>query len=74
MKDYYSHTRAIIDQYNSACNHIVNGQSETSDEEDELLQNFCVYLAHALIQDTGYGQMSREELIKVADIINIVCG
>jgi len=42
----------------------------TTEEEDEFLSNYCVYLAHALVKDTGFGQTSRDELVKVADIIN----
>ena len=45
---------------------------EVSDEQDEFLTNFCLYLAHALIKDTGEGGDAREELTKVADIINDV--
>ena len=36
------------------------------------MSNFCIYLAHALIKDTGTGATSREELSKMADIINDV--
>ena len=49
-----------------------NYDEETSDEEDEFLDNFCIYLAHALIKDTGTSQRPREELCKVANIINDV--
>ena len=72
MKDYYSNTRQIIDKYNETMDTICNSSSETSDEQDEFLTNFCIYLAHALIKDTGYGDIAREELGKVADIINDV--
>ena len=72
MKDYYSNTRDTIDKYNEIMNYIRNNTHETTDEQDEFLQNFCIYLAHALIKDTGYGDISREELGKVADIINDV--
>ena len=73
MKDYYANTRKTIDMYNQTIDCINNCQDETSDEQDEFLQNFCIYLAHALIKDTGYGGRAREELTKVADIINDVC-
>ena len=47
-------------------------RSELSNDEDEYLANFCLYLAHALIKDTGEGQLARDEIEKVADIINVV--
>lgn len=74
MKDFYKNTRQIIDTYNSIINEIQNSAEEIKEEQDEFLANFCVHLAHALIKDTGGGQLAREELIKMADIINIVCG
>lgn len=52
--------------------YIKNSPAETSEETDEFLTNFCLYLAHALIKDTGYGQQSRDELNRVADIISDV--
>ena len=72
MKDFYSHTRACIDKYNVISNKIMNGVETTTNEEDEFIGNFCIYLAHALISDTGFGELARQELGKVADIINDV--
>ena len=72
MKDYYSHTRKVIDTYNNISNDIKIGVSEVDENKDEFMQNFCLHLAHALIKDTGSGQLAREELCKVADIINDV--
>lgn len=72
MKDYYANTRFIIDKYNQIMDYIKNSPAETSEETDEFLTNFCIYLAHALIKDTGYGQQSRDELNRVADIISDV--
>ena len=72
MKDYYSHTRKVIDTYNNISNDIKIGVSEVDEDKDEFMQNFCLHLAHALIKDTGSGQLAREELCKVADIINDV--
>ena len=74
MKDFYPNTRKCIDKYNQISDEIFNGEKETSDEQEEFIMNFCVHLAHALIKDTGGGQLAREELVKVADIINIICG
>ncbi len=71
MKDYYKYTRQIIDKYNNIQDKIKNCIEPTNEVEDEFLQNFYLHLAHALIKDTGYGQTSREELEKVADIINV---
>ena len=73
MKDFYKNTRQVIDTYNSIINEIQNDTEEIKEEQDEFLTNFCVHLAHALIKDTGGGQLAREELVKVADIINVVC-
>ena len=72
MKDYYSNTRACIDRYNEILERIKSDPHPTQEDEDEFLQNFCLHLAHALIKDTGCGQQSRDELGKVADIINVV--
>ena len=74
MKDFYPNTRKCIDKYNQISDEIFNGEKETSDEQEEFIMNFCVHLAHALIKDTGGGQLARDELIKMADIIDIVCG
>jgi hypothetical protein len=46
--------------------------TEIDEESEEFVMNFCLHLAHALIKDTGSGQLAREELGKVADIINDV--
>ncbi len=73
MKNYYQNTIDCIKKYNQIINTIQFSPVETNDEEDEFLDNFCIYLAHALIKDHGTGQLSREELCKVADIINDVC-
>lgn len=73
MKDFYKNTRNCIDKYNQVTNKILNSiEKETDDEEDEFFDNFCIHLAHALIKDTGTSQRPREELSKVADIINDV--
>ena len=72
MKDFYKTIRSCIDKYNEICNKVTNDSQELSNDEDEYLTNFCLYLAHALIKDTGEGQLAREELGKVADIINDV--
>lgn len=73
MKDFYKNTRECVDEYNQIIDKIINSaEKETSEEEDEFIDNFCIYLAHALIKDTGTSQRPREELSKVADIINDV--
>lgn len=70
MKTYYPNTISCLNNYAEICDKIMHSAyDETTDEEDEYLQNFALYLAHALIKDFGYGQASRQELIKVADII-----
>lgn len=51
MTDFYKNTRACIDEYNAIVNKIYTSAEETTDEEDEKLQNHCLYLAHALIRD-----------------------
>ena len=72
MKDFYKTTRGCIDKYNEICDKVAHGAEELSNDEDEYLANFCLYLAHALIKDTGEGQLARDEIEKVADIINVV--
>lgn len=72
MKDYYENVRNVINKYNQIMDKISHSEETTTNDEDEVLQNFCIYLAHALIKDTGFGQQSREELAKVASIINDV--
>ena len=72
MKDFYKNTRSCIDTYNEVVDRIINDTSETPDADDEFMTNFCLYLSHALIKDTGEGQTAREELSKVADIIHDV--
>ena len=72
MKDYYVNTRKCIDTYNNYVNVVFKDHEELSDDRDEFLQNFCLHLAHALIKDTGSGQLARDELGKIADIINDV--
>ena len=72
MKDYYKNTRECIDHYNTLQDKLWLAAEDTTEDEDEFLINFCVYLAHALIKDTGTGGKSREELSKTADIINDV--
>lgn len=72
MKDYYNNTRECIDRYNRIAQKIKTSPTETTEDQDEFLANFCIYLAHALIKDTGFSDAAREELGKVADIINDV--
>ena len=69
MKDYYKATRECIDKYNQVLEEIYHGATELSDDQDEYLTNFCMYLAHALIKDHGGGQLAQEELRKMATII-----
>lgn len=69
MKDYYINTRHAIDKYNQIIDDICNSKEESTEDSDEYIQNFCLYLAHALIKDTGFGQASRDELAKIANII-----
>lgn len=72
MKDYYENTRCCIDRYNEITDKIKGFSDVTNSDEDEFLDNYCIHLAHALIKDTGTGQLARDELGKVADIINDV--
>ena len=72
MKDLYKNTRECIDMYNQIQDIVMHSHDETTNEQDEFLQNFSLYLAHALIKDVGYDLRSREELCKIADIINDV--
>ncbi len=72
MKDYYENTRKCIDEYNFIQEKMTSSPHVTTEGEDEFIQNFCIYFAHALIKDTGFGQSSREELEKITDIVNDV--
>ena len=51
MTDFYKNTRACIDEYNVIVNKIYRSTEETTNSEDERLQNHPLYLAHALIKD-----------------------
>ena len=73
MIDYYKHTRECIDKYNMLQNNIKTCAEETTDEEDELMINHMLYLARALIKDIGIGKIAKDELCKLADIINDSC-
>lgn len=70
MKNYYKNTTECIEKYNQIVDVIINYERETTDEEDEFIQNFCIYFAHALIKDYPG---SKDEICKVAGIINTVC-
>ena len=70
MEDFYKYTRACIDEYNRIQDKIRNCADETTDEEDEIIYNHCIYLAHALIKDCGMSKAAREEMGKMADAIN----
>lgn len=73
MKDLYKNTRECIDKYNQIYDTVLNSIDETTNEQDEFVQNFSLYLAHALIKDAGYDSRSRGELCQTADIINDIC-
>ena len=73
MYNFYPSTTQCINKYNTIQYKMENLAVETSEVEDEFITNFCVYLAHALIKDTGTGQQSRQELCKTARIILDVC-
>lgn len=51
MKDFYTNVRECIDDYNRILDKICTSPYETTDAEDERLQNHPLYLAHALIKD-----------------------
>lgn len=70
MKDFYKNTRECIDKYNQILDKISTCSETTTEEEDEFLDNLCLYLAHSLIKDHGCGAVSRDVLSKAADIIN----
>ena len=70
MEDFYKNTRECIDEYNRIQNKMRTFEAETTDEEDEKIYNHCVYLAHALVRDCGMSEGARNEMGKVAAIIN----
>lgn len=69
MTDYYKNTRECIDRYNQIVHKIQTSPAETFNDEDEFLDNFHVYLAHALIKDAGPGTVSRDRLMKTMDVV-----
>lgn len=69
MRDYFNNTSEVLDRYNSLLNSISTSLEETTDDEDEFLINFSLYLAHALVKDYGTGGASRSELLRMAKII-----
>ena len=72
MKDFYKNTRECVDKYNEVMNVINTSTEETTDEQDEFLQHFCMYLAHALIKDVEKYRKNNYSLVCKADIINDV--
>lgn len=72
MKNYFKNTMELFDRYNQVIDKIKTSQLATTEDEDEFLANFSLYLAHALIKDYGMGAVSREELSKCAMIIGDV--
>lgn len=70
MEDFYKYTRECINEYNRIQNKMRTFEEETTDEEDEKIYNHCVYLAHALVKDCHMSEAARDEMGKVADIIN----
>ena len=70
MKNYFENTVDCIEQYNAVMDVICNGEEETTDEQDEFLQHYSLYLAHALLKDYGH---SPELLTRTADVINDIC-
>ena len=72
MRDLFENTRQLFDKYNQITYKAWEYDEELTDEEDEILTNFCIYLAHALIKDYGMGGVARDELIRCARIIEDV--
>ena len=70
MEDFYKNTRACIDEYNRIQDKMRNCADETTDDEDEIIYNHCIYLAHAIIKDCGMSKVARQEMGRMADIIN----
>ena len=69
MEDFYKNTRACIDEYNRIQDKMRNCDDETTDEEDEMIYNHAIHLAHALIKDAGMSKTARREMGVMADII-----
>lgn len=72
MEDLFENTRKLFDKYNDITYRVWKSGEELSDDEDEFLTNFCIYLAHALIKDYGMGGVARDELLRCAKIIEDV--
>lgn len=73
MKNFYPNTTECIEKYNQIQDKMYNSEETTTDNEDEFVLNFCLYLAQALVADAMFSEKAREELTKTADIINDVC-
>ena len=73
MKNFYENTFACLTKYNTVQDKMNFGNECTTNEEDEFCTNFPLYLAHALVKDTGEGQRARKELCQAAEIIKMVC-
>lgn len=69
MQDLFKNTRQLFDRYNDVTYRAWVSNEELTDDEDEFLTNFCIYLAHALIKDYGMGGVARDELMRCAKII-----
>lgn len=55
MKDFFENTRRCMDKYNELQEKMLSSSIDTTDEEDEFLDNFQDYLSSALIDDYGIG-------------------
>lgn len=69
MEDFYKNTRACIDEYNRIQDKMRSCADETTDEEDEIIVNHAMYLAHAIIKDCGLNKIACEEMKQMANII-----
>ena len=74
MKNFYENTFACLNRYNELQDLMEFHYDSTTEEQDEFVINFPVYLAHALIKDTGFGRESRRQLRQAAEIIKAMCG
>lgn len=72
MKNYFQNTTNCIIKYNNVIDTISHGLDPTTDDEDEFIINFCIYLAHALIKDYGDTGQARDELLRCVRIIEDV--
>ena len=69
LKNYFHATINFITEYNRIQYKMAYGQQDTSDQEDEFIQDFSENLAEALMHDVGESEFAQRQLYDSAKII-----